>query len=750
MSLCRSQCINLQRKILSSCCSNHPKLYERLVLAYIEALQELHLQLCGLDFRRDQSQSLCLGIFKCDVACLQEFDPHCAFEDIQLPVEKADSYAKSLLTVLQHAHLIGHATHAGIFSGSLRQALHILKECDLEAKLASLAYCHSVLQSQSAHSWQTDPDVVHYAQLTLEALTIMWSMVSKWLEMGCATRQEVKQLTVATGQLLLVLQLHLRSQQALQLGYLLVNELLSLTASVELEELLEGVSNYIQGLLEHASPSLEQLEHLQQLVLSHWRSHPAHLLPLLALLALKHPGTRTATVESLIREGLVPIMQKKEALTADELRLMVALLRALKQLEQLILAQSQLKFAEQEGSKLSANVLAKMPLQGELPRATDINWNNLGMQLVEQQSRCAAYLEICSLLMQVSSIRHALKSPTQHQLLSILQSRLELGQLCAIRLETTPSSAHTQLQSFYAQHHVSLFQEQGFYDHIPQLYIAGYLKPEQLLRALPTIESPKRRHQVLRLLLCSSQFAFKVRDSIELYCPKCRPLPEKLPAGIYLGRCKQPAAKLDFSGPTLELIARDLLFQPDFSFISRHLDMLGMQPKMILRLLNQEPRALEALNANSFRLLVPALCAASPDFMQHLASFVLGSIKALLAKPLAEQNVASQRNMLRIVIASAGHAEIEEIWLFHWFKMTFFFLVHTHSLVGQEAVLAASEMCARHGVQTINLWNWYRRDALDLVIRLALAAYLTDGVRFTRSLRAVSSLRNSLNSLISS
>nr|XP_017035328.1 serine/threonine-protein kinase ATR [Drosophila kikkawai] len=728
-----SQCINLQRKILSSCCSNHPKLFQRLVLAYIEALDKLHLQLS----RVDKKHSLCLAIFKCDVACLQEFDPLCAFEDVHLPLARADSYAKSLLLVLQHAQLIGHSTHSGIFSGSLRQALHILKECDMEAKLVSLNYCHRVLQSQSP----TDPDVCHYAQLTLEALTIMWPLVAKWLEVGCMTREELKQLKVITRQLLGVLREHLRDQEALQLGYLLLNELLSLPANLEVEELLEAASNYMQGQLNLGTASLEQLEHLHQLVMSHWRLHPEHLLPLMALLCLKHQGIRAGTVQILIQEGLLSSNPEKP----KELHLMVAILRALKQLEQLILNQSQRKLAEEEATRLTPAVLAKLPLQCDLPQVKDINWNSLAMKLLEQQAKLSpTEMEIFSLLMQISSIRQALKSPTQHQMLSLLQSRvalplgrLELDQLCAIRLEATPSSAHTQLQSFYAQHYTSLLEQEAFFDHLPQLYIAGYIKQEQLVKVLPGIKGHKERNQVLRLLVCcSSHFAFKVKDHIELYCSKCRALPEGLPPGIYLGKCKQQPAKLEFSSVTLETIARDLLFQPDFCFITRHLDRLSLEPSLVMRLLKEEVKALEVVQANTFRLLVPAM----PELMPQFASFVLETIKAMLARPLPEQSITWQRNILRIIIASAADPHIEEIWLFHWFKMTFFFLVNTHSLVAQEAVLAASELCASHGVQTINLWNWYRRDALDLTIRLALAAYLTEGVRFTRSLRALTKM----------
>nr|XP_016925337.1 serine/threonine-protein kinase ATR [Drosophila suzukii] len=742
-----SQCINLQRKILSSCCSNHPKLYERLVLAYVEALEETHLQLSSLDFaqgRAEDNPTITLSIFRCDVACLQEFDPQCAFEDIKLPIEQADLYAKSLLEVLEHAHHIGYATHGDIFSGSLHQALLILKECDMDTKLASLNYCHSVLRSQSAISWATNPDVSHYAQLTLEATTIMWSTVAKWLEFGCMTRQELGQLNVTTKQLLLVLQK--RGQPALQLGYLLLNEILSLPADIELEdELLETLSAFIQGQLEHSVTSLEQLVHFQQLLLSHWHSYPEYLLPILALMAVQQLEIRTTVLHSLTQS--FDRIMKKEQVLAREWRELVAILRIFKQLEQLVLSQSQHKIAEHEGH-IDVSLLAKLPLQCEITKVTDTNWNNISMQLVEQESKCPSakkpiYLEICSLLMKITFIRHVLKTQTQHQLLAILQRHMELSHLCGIRLET-PSSAHTQMQGFYAQHYMSLMQaeetQEVFCNNLPQLYIAGYIKAEQLLKSLTSIVSHIGRAHVIRLLLCSQPgtlSVFKVQDRIELYCPKCKPLPDKLP-GIYLGKCKQQVANLNFSNASLEMIAKDFLFDPDFSYISHHLDLLGFEPKLILRLL-READGLQKVNVKVLGLLVSAMRAISPEFKEKLGNLVLNAIKVLLGKPLAEQNVLQQRRVLNILNAIA-HMEDDEIWLFHWFKMTFFFLVHTRSLVTQEAVLAATEMCASHGLQTINLWNWYKRDALDLTVRLALTGYLSDGVRFTRSLRALTKM----------
>ncbi|XP_017055636.1 serine/threonine-protein kinase ATR [Drosophila ficusphila] len=742
-----SQCITLQRKILSSCCSNHPKLYERLVLAYVEALQEMHLQLSALDFsqvREEHQRTISLRIFHCDVTCLQEFDPQCAFEEINVAIEQADMYAKSLLQVLQHAHHIGYATHGDIFSGSLHQALLILKECDMDTKLASLTYCHSVLRSQSNDRWLTNPDVGHYAQLTLEATVIIWSSVPKWLDMGCMTRQELKGLNTATKELLDVLHIHGRS--ALELGYLLLNEILSLPADIELEEgLLESLSKFIQGHLEHSVVSMEQLVHLQQLLLIHWHSHPAHLLPILALMSLKQTEIRTAVVQAL-SQSLVQTVQKREILPNDWIEI-VSILRAFKQLEQLHLSQSQQKICLEE-KQIDSSVLAKLPLQCELPKMSETNWNGLSMQLVEQETKCPSakkdiYFEICSLLMKIAFVRHFLKTQTQHQLLAILQRHMELSHLGAIRLET-PSSAHTQMQTFYAQHYMNLIKSEAtlavFCSNLPLLYISGYIKPEQLLRALPSMASQSSRAHVIRLLLCSQPgtlSVFKVHDRIELYCPKCRPLPEKLP-GVYLGKCKQPMASLDFSSSLLEMIARDFLFHPDFNYISHHLDVLSFEPDSILSLL-KETDGLQRVCVKILGHLVAAMRAISSDFMEQMANLVLGAIKTMLAKPLAEQNVLQQRRMLNILNAIA-HTEVDEIWLFHWFKMTFFFLVHTQSLVAQEAVLAATEICASHGLQTINLWNWYKRDALDLTVRLALTGYLSDGVRFTRSLRALTKM----------
>jgi len=225
-----------------------------------------------------------------------------------------------------------------------------------------------------------------------------------------------------------------------------------------------------------------------------------------------------------------------------------------------------------------------------------------------------------------------------------------------------------------------------------------------------------------------------------LHCSKCEPLPATLP-GIYLGCCK--ASKPSLSLSSIPELAEAMLFKSECGFLTHHLDLLKLEPSQCLRLLKESPN-LQSLNERSFERLVPVLASQSSDFMHQLASHVLDCIVIMLSKPLKDQSETEQRQLLRLIVCSA-HSQIDELWLFHWFKMTFYFLVHTRSLVAQEAVLVACQICARHGLQTLTLWNWYKRDALSLVVQLALHAYLNEGVRLTRSLRAVSDELNSLN-----
>ncbi|KAH8403296.1 hypothetical protein KR222_009973 [Zaprionus bogoriensis] len=772
LAVCLSKCqderlclqnVKLQQKLLKSCWCNHPKLYGQLFGAYVDALQQLYDRMSAFDYSYPDRQGSAqvrlfqLPIFQGDISLLKELDEECAFEHIQIQLEHTDMFARCLLLVLQQTHSIGSATHSALFAASLQQALLTLKECNMETKLTSLEYCNTVLQAQTALSWANNPDVPHYAVLTLRATVLMWTLSCRWLEARCMTQRQLEQLAAHTKQLLQALQQQqLPEPQSFELSCQLLQELLKLpVASHWQSQLLQHVAAYQQQQLQQqrALPP-----HTTQLLLRRWHSLPTQLLPLLAAVAVKQPAARTIILASLTQR-LEQLLAKP---TLCELPDLLALLRALRQMEQELLQQQQRDLVAASDQALHAALLQQLPHQLELPlplplpapaAGGETNWNQLCLQLLEQSQYGALpeFVECCSLLLQLSCLRLQLKPHTQQQLLSVLQRVRDplqrLQQLVPLRLET-PSSAHTQLQSFYAQQHLALLNASDeavsrlLCEQLPQLYAAGYLKAAQLQQALPKLKaSAGDAHAlaaVLRLLLCTQSGAahvFRVEQGIVLHCVKCEPLPATLP-GLYLGCCKPAAAGKPLSCASLPQLAEALLCKPSCGFATHHLELIQLEPSHCLRLLKQSPN-LQTVNDASLESIVAAMSAQSSSFMLDFATHVLDCIVRTLQLPLEQQSVPEQRQLLRIILCSA-HEGIEEIWLFHWFKMSFYFLLHTHSLVTQEAILMACQLCARHGQQPIMLWNWYKRDALGLIVKLALHAYINGGVHLTRSLQAIS------------
>ncbi|XP_030556756.1 serine/threonine-protein kinase ATR [Drosophila novamexicana] len=755
--------VQLQQKLLVSCWCNHPKLYESLVEAYVQALQQLYDQMSAFDYTHPNKNSkelrtLHLHIFCCDVSALQEFDEQCACQVIQLQLEHSDAYAKYLLLVLLQAHQIGRATHSELFAGSLQQALLTLKECNMDTKLNCLSYCHAVLQAQSMASWSSNVNVTYYASITLRAVVLMWSLSSRW-QAKCMTQTQLERLAIHTGQLLQVfMEQHMTDLDSLELCCQLLHEVLRLPASDWRGDLLQTLCSYLQHHMLEANLVLPQ--NTAQLVLRQWRGQPTALLSLLAAVAAKQPAMRDKILFSLSR-SLVQLLTKT---TPEVLPELLAVLRALKQIEHLLLLGKQQELVVASDEALNAALLSQLPQHYEFSLQADAstNWNLLSLQLLEE-SQCSdqpEFVEICALLLQSSCLRLQLKPHTQQQLLGVLQRTLQsehqekrsqcLLALATLRLET-PSSAHTQVQSFFAQQYLELFNSEHpeitelICEHLPQLYVAGYIKATHLQQALPKLKQTEDGHTlaaVMRLLLCTQQpgsaHVFKIRERIVLHCLKCDALPARLP-GIYLGTCKPSSIPVKpLHSSSLTVLAESILFMPKCAFITHHLDLVNLEPSLCLRLLKEAPDR-QSLNEHSFERLVPVLASQCTDFMQQLATLVLDWIVGTLSKPLEEQTESEQRKLLCLV-ACAAHKDIDELWLFHWFKMTFYFLIHTRSLVAQEAVLSACQMCARHGLQTLTLWNWYKRDALGLVVQLALHAYLTEGVRFTRSLRALTKM----------
>ncbi|XP_065362796.1 serine/threonine-protein kinase ATR [Calliphora vicina] len=140
------------------------------------------------------------------------------------------------------------------------------------------------------------------------------------------------------------------------------------------------------------------------------------------------------------------------------------------------------------------------------------------------------------------------------------------------------------------------------------------------------------------------------------------------------------------------------------------------------------------------KLYMPTVSSVLAEFIRNEPEFIHQHSAAVLRKVVesltSSQTSQHQRIILEIIGCSTQSGLLTEHWLFHFFKMTFFYLLHSESKVVHEAILIGCEMCSAYNVQPIQLWNWYKRDALNLIVKLMIYVYLTKGVRMTRSLKA--------------
>lgn len=306
--------------------------------------------------------------------------------------------------------------------------------------------------------------------------------------------------------------------------------------------------------------------------------------------------------------------------------------------------------------------------------------------------------------------------------------------------------------------------QHAFIDNIKKFIINGSVSGKQLVRScLPhlTTQNVDNFARVLKTLCCTMDtnhlFVFHIIKysciqgtqfqrfcNIETVCTKCTPSFSGSTESLISFMKKNSALLIhpvrhnDDIINNSELLnfvkfsfAVPLLSNEQFKFVLRHFEINDIAATCLE--LNYQSD-ITKLNIRMLQLFVQKVSTSWEDFMQVLSRLILAQACAALKT----RNVSQQLRVLDLISACTGSELLSEQWLFQFFKITFFFLVHPNSFVAHEAVLCATEMCYKHNVKPIQLWHWYKRDALNLVVRLAINVYLRKGVRLTRSLKTVS------------
>ncbi|XP_053950399.1 serine/threonine-protein kinase ATR [Anastrepha ludens] len=829
--------IQLQQKVLHSCMINQALLFERLVAAYVKAIDQLTNALQLLDEQREENtenassipdQCVEITAFFSKDQCLREIDEQFCFQTILVPLKKVDERVRFLLRVLRYASSIGYSLFPQLFAESMICALQAVRECDLTTKLMALRYCQGIFEA----SCECTETIEHYGQLTMQSLVILWGQVPLWLHARYMSLEELNSLKdVSVTMLQTLMRFATELQWTRRVLTMLAISLLYNCAELEqkvlhkndetnLGEFIHAIVEFILQLpLEEGEEDVVLKEADKLMILSERNENVLLLLSVI----LAHRNDQIAERLRVLKFFKQRIF---DTLNIPELK-MGSLKRLKPWLKAVIYAEHRLCH------RMQLNALRTHSLDEVLRE--NYNGINLFAPLVDEEyvsklhdiilGYCAKktkidikdfdfsvlYIDIAALIMNSTSIRSALDTELQSSLLlsisdnlhSTTQQRRPTRYLQALAFESfrtlvslnidEPVEVVNNIRTLYDGFMHRLFIEspviesarlrKTFCEHFHTLIARGWVSLDCVLRDfVPALEDvPSLLVLMLQNSFCAGAGAATCRVFLRLspmaksdvpfqehvlMCQLCNANECTSAVQIYtymrahkviLLRCKSENGVLPKGCKTQPLLpasvrlklCETLLTQlnPVFTSIGHHLELSGISSDDFYTALQKVPD-ISKLNLQILHTLVPQLIATSNEqFIMKLAKLILQQIlKSLQLQPIissTSSRAPSSCDLQRCIqlkllelITCCAHSDISEIWIFHFFKMTFFYLLHPQSMVVQEAVLCATEMCAKHGLQPIRLWNWYKRDALTLVVQLAVQIFLQNGLRLTRSLKA--------------
>ncbi|XP_067639107.1 serine/threonine-protein kinase ATR [Eurosta solidaginis] len=831
--------IQIQQKILHSCLVNRALLFERLVISYVKAIEQLTNGLQWLDKQRElegQSEAanhsrIEITTFFSEDLCLREIDAHFAFETIRVPYEKVDERVRSLLRVLYNATQIGYALLPNIFIESLFCGLQAVRECDLSTKKLALRYCHGIFELACERTALLE----HYALLTMKALLLIWSQVAFWLHVRCIHLDELDDLKELT---LIMMRTLTRFGRELQwtrheLAHITINILYncvelesraeSKNYSKKLNELIQGIIEYILQLpLEEGEEEVLVTEADKLMALTERNSNILYLLAVILARADVH-CPQFSRVSKFFKKTIFKTLDVT-APKADALNILKIWLRAFIYAEHRSCQRKQLnaliKYTVdevlQQNHHNSINLFATLQDDEEQTKPLNkvihgyiLQFKTLNLKDFEISK---LYIDIAALIMNSISLRNALDMSTQNTLLANISDwiyvtvceRKPPPYLQALAFESFRAFASLHIDGpaevdafvrkryqdiarvIFTNDRSTLSEEllislrKSFCTKLQTLIACGWISQDDVLRNYITAISNDT--SLLMLMLRNSYCAGtatlmrlfirlsplgltadKISQEPLVVCQICNDnnciSPAQVQANmrahnliliksnnesIATPNIRKPLPSL--SASVRQTIWKHLVTEDksEYTPIGRHLELSHISSGDFFNVL-QSAKEISTLNLKILHTLVPHLISvAGDDFLMKFAQYILQHIlQSLHIQPTTSStstssNVMQRLNQLKLLelVSCCAHSAISEMWLFHFFKLTFFFLLHPESAVVQEAVICATEMCSKHGLQSVRLWNWYKRDALTLAVQLVVQIYLKNGVRLTRSLKA--------------
>lgn len=800
--------LKIQHKLLNSCLINRPALFERLVTAYVQAIDQLIESYAKEDLLSDNPSQLHITAFTTKDTCLIELDEHFRFDCIQVSIEQVNDIAQALLQVVDHCLIVGYADFPTIFENSLVSIFKTLKECDIITKL----YCFQYVKSVFRKTTILNEHLHGIFELTLKALAVIWEQLPVWSDNNCFSQETFNDLIDESSSLLVTLtrfhQQLINKSQILQHSFSLMEYTVELHRwqSKRLHYDLTLLTQFVRSLINftfpliHYYPEVHQNLLKKELTQSLKKSSESYFLimrllpPLITIKPLKEES------QVLLRYlwSKIDSFPQKNYLVKHDYDAVIESIASLILMEHLLVRRQQQKFLNKSADldlknlPLSLNavdLLIPLNLKKESVRLTlESIINKLKSISTNGNNFLDCSIKMAGLILRSDFMRNLLTQKAQFKLLELLLHPLktstvyvkqsQLVDTCLDLLNQLQFKASLEMQKLITtsiaaviknvfENSSSLNYKSKFSQSLEHFLSLGWFENDFLLKEFKKLllSYPDLFYIFLKNVSCiNARGSYSIIAtfgasseigslepyhwfSLEIMCHKCRPFVKNDSELMKYLENHEAVVRFQYETQAFEgekglpaeihtHLLQELFVKPHYAFAVNHLDNYNVTVEDCVEILTKS-LDISCLHLPTFSLMV------TECFKPHHESKFLRPIACALLQHTTKslesvRNVDYQRAMLQLLACCTENGWLSEQWLYHFFKMTFFYLIHPNSKVAHEAVLCATEMCDRYSIQPIQLWNWYKRDALNLLKELIVYSYLAKGIRMTRSLKAVS------------
>lgn len=757
----RKQNVQLQKKLLTFCCQHMPKLFEDLLKEYTKTLQEL-IEVCYNTNDTSETEPKIVSTFITeDVQFFKEIDEKFIFQKFSVTLDMVDLTMQCIIEVLSHAMDISFSIHRKIFEKILKVILDLFLPSDVYTKLECLDFGVKFFNNcfKSNHELTLDYGILfEYCQL-------LWENLLTWIGFGFVDEYGLSQAITTSVELF-----------KCDYKFYLVDQINS--------GILEGLSKSCEAILRTLIKNQDRfgnrIELKTQIIdfildLNQTTGCKFSQQAFLQLIQSEHMiGRLFGTVDGNATASYVLVKALKES--KDSHQIVKNILQTIIDMEHRALSEKQLKQLLESGR------------WKDIPTKSEIVFTCDGLQeSLEEFVRLAQtnninsnefcdYVQICGLILQSSSILSVISGELQITLIDLtlfylrhhskIRQKLQLNVPSITRIED--SIITMSLHSLANVSHQNLNPQSSSYfqksvkEFICAMYPVCQSEPiksklnESLLdfvansvislkliigHMLPVMVKGQITSEILSKIKCiccsalGKVHVFKFRSQnrkpeYEFLCEQC----EKPSFDKFTEYLRNKSAILMQNSPignsfeessfnfVLNSIGSQILFTNKSGiFVINHFSTSKFESQ-VLSQSRLEPSIIKAL-------LIRTSVNKEFPLLPKVGDLILQKIHDSL-----ERSEEEQLQVLHLISVLANIEEIPEIWLLHFFKMTFIFMIRCDSAISNEAAKCATEMCANYGVEPMQLWFWYKRECLSLVVDLTTHVYLEKGQGLLRTL----------------